>query len=111
MAKIGGVYDESMEKYIATNKVRFFVFVYIYAVSFTALYDMMVWFDTCIYHYIIPFFLYYLQALYDRSGKERKQILPGEKDKYRETRFQRDDENQTYRIIYSEMEKEKSTVF
>eukprot|EP00569_Conticribra_weissflogii_P000633 CAMPEP_0171354408 /NCGR_PEP_ID=MMETSP0878-20121228/44693_1 /TAXON_ID=67004 /ORGANISM="Thalassiosira weissflogii, Strain CCMP1336" /LENGTH=670 /DNA_ID=CAMNT_0011860381 /DNA_START=246 /DNA_END=2258 /DNA_ORIENTATION=+ len=69
MSRIGGVYDESMEKYIATNK-----------------------------------------ALYDRSGKERKQILPGEKDKYRETRFQRDDENRTYRIIYSEMEEEKSTV-
>ncbi|KAL7469752.1 hypothetical protein ACHAXS_009998 [Conticribra weissflogii] len=69
MAKMGGVYDESMEKYIATNK-----------------------------------------ALYDRSGKERKEMLPGGKDKYRETRFQRDDENQTYRIIYSEMEEEKSIV-
>jgi len=69
MSRIGGVYDESMENYIATNK-----------------------------------------ALYDRSGKERKQILPGKKDKYRETRFQRDDKNQTYRIIYSEMEEEKSTV-
>ncbi len=50
------------------------------------------------------------QALYDRSGKERKEMLPGGKDKYRETRFQRDDENQTYRIIYSEMEEEKSIV-
>ena len=43
-------------------------------------------------------------ALYDRSGVERKGMKPGEEDLYRETRFAREDEKQTYRILHSELE-------
>lgn len=63
IAKIGGNYDEEMEKFIATNK-----------------------------------------AIYDRSGKERKSMIPGGEDTYRETRFRRDDENQSYEILQTELE-------
>ncbi len=63
IAKIGGNYDEEMEKFIVTNK-----------------------------------------AIYDRSGKERKSMIPGGEDTYRETRFRRDDENQSYEILQTEME-------
>lgn len=41
------------------------------------------------------------KAIYDRSGKERKSMIPGGEDLYRETRFRRDDENQSYEILYS----------
>ena len=44
------------------------------------------------------------KALYDRSGKERKSMIPGGEDVYRETRFRRDDENETYEILYSAAE-------
>jgi hypothetical protein len=41
------------------------------------------------------------KAIYDRSGQERKSMIPGGDDVYRETRFRRDDENQSYEILYS----------
>jgi hypothetical protein len=44
------------------------------------------------------------KAIYDRSGKERKSMIPGGEDTYRETRFRRDDENQSYEILQTEME-------
>lgn len=69
LAKIGGVYDDSMEDYIATNK-----------------------------------------ALYDRSGKERKGMAPGGEDLYRETRFRRVEEDQSYEILHSELEPAQSTL-
>ena len=49
------------------------------------------------------------KAIYEQSGKERKSMIPGGKDVYRETRFSRDDENQSYQILHSEMGT-KSTV-
>lgn len=49
------------------------------------------------------------KAIYDRSGKERKSMIPGGEDSYRETRFRRDDVNQSYEILYSVTET-KSTV-
>lgn len=42
-------------------------------------------------------------ALYDRSGVERKGMKPGGEDLYRETRFSRVDEAQTYKILHSEL--------
>jgi len=63
LAKISGVYNDSMENYIATNK-----------------------------------------SLYDRSGQERKGMAPGGKDLYRETRFRRNDEEQSFEILHSETE-------
>ena len=42
------------------------------------------------------------KAIYERSGKERKFMIPGGEDIYRETRFRRDEENQSYEILYSE---------
>ena len=42
-------------------------------------------------------------ALYDRSGVERKCMKPGGEDLYRETRFARVDEAQTYTILHSEL--------
>ena len=44
------------------------------------------------------------KALYDRSGKERKSMLPGGEDLYRETRFRRVDEEQSFEILHSELE-------
>ncbi|EED86991.1 predicted protein [Thalassiosira pseudonana CCMP1335] len=44
------------------------------------------------------------KALYDKSGSERKGVVPGAKDVYRETRFKRDDGNQSFHILYSEIE-------
>lgn len=49
------------------------------------------------------------KAIYERSGTERKSMIPGGEDVYRETRFSRDDENQYYQILHSEMGT-KSTV-
>lgn len=49
------------------------------------------------------------KAIYEQSGKERKSMVPGGEDVYRETRFSRDDENQSYQILHSEMGA-KSTV-
>lgn len=43
------------------------------------------------------------KQLYDCSGRERKAMIPGGQDTYRQTRFCRDDDNQTYQILYSEM--------
>lgn len=43
------------------------------------------------------------QQLYDCSGRERKAMIPGGDDTYRKTRFSRDDDNQTYKVRYSEM--------
>ena len=63
IAKIGGVHDDAMENYIATNK-----------------------------------------AIYDRSGKERKSMTPGGDDLYRETRFSRLEDEQSYKILHSEIE-------
>ena len=68
MAKIAGIYDDSCENYIATNK-----------------------------------------ALYDRSGKERKSMIPGGEDFYRETRFCRKDDEQSYEILYSKIEAVETT--
>lgn len=46
------------------------------------------------------------QAIYDRSSMERKSMQPGERDSYRETRFRRLDGEQSYELLYSEMQKE-----
>jgi len=43
------------------------------------------------------------KALYDRSGMERKGMIPGGDDLYRETRFRRVDEEQKYEILYSKI--------
>ena len=43
------------------------------------------------------------KAIYERSGKERKSMIPGGDDLYRETIFRRDDENQSYEILYSKV--------
>ncbi|KAK1740157.1 flavin-containing monooxygenase [Skeletonema marinoi] len=48
------------------------------------------------------------KAIYDRSGKERKSMIPGGEDVYRETRFRRNDENQSYDILYSKTEAEST---
>ena len=43
------------------------------------------------------------KAIYERSGNERKSMIPGGEDTYRETRFRRDEENQSYKILHSEL--------
>jgi cation diffusion facilitator CzcD-associated flavoprotein CzcO len=43
------------------------------------------------------------EAIYDRSGKERKIMEPGGRDSYRETRFRRLDGEQSYDILHSEV--------
>lgn len=43
------------------------------------------------------------EAIYDRSGKERKIMEPGGRDSYRETRFRRLDGEQSYVILHSEV--------
>ncbi|KAL7520039.1 hypothetical protein ACHAWX_005180 [Stephanocyclus meneghinianus] len=48
------------------------------------------------------------KELYDCSGRERKAMVPGGKDTYRQTRFARDDDSRSYRILYSEMSSAQS---
>eukprot|EP00804_Cyclotella_cryptica_P030942 CCRYP_019609-RA/>CCRYP_019609-RA protein AED:0.25 eAED:0.25 QI:87/1/1/1/1/1/2/424/586 len=43
------------------------------------------------------------KEMYDCSGRERKAMVPGGEDTYRQTRFTRDDDRKSYRILYSEM--------
>ena len=43
------------------------------------------------------------KALYDQSGKERKGMVPGGDDFYRETRFRRKDDEQTFEVLHSEL--------
>ena len=43
------------------------------------------------------------KELYDCSGRERKAMIPGGEDMYRKTKFCRDDDNRSYRIVHSEM--------
>ncbi len=49
------------------------------------------------------------KALYDRSRIERKGMVPGGRDQYRETRFRRLDSKRSYEILYSEIDPTKVT--
>ena len=49
------------------------------------------------------------EAIYNRSGMERKAMEPGERDSYRETRFRRLDGEKSYDILYSEVPHETVT--
>ena len=51
------------------------------------------------------------KELYDCSGRERKAMVPGGEDLYRQTKFCRDDDNRSYRIVYSEMPAAVSSKF
>jgi hypothetical protein len=47
------------------------------------------------------------KAIYDRSQVERIGMTPGGRDLYRETRFRRQDDEQSYEIVHSEIEPTK----
>jgi hypothetical protein len=50
------------------------------------------------------------EALYDRSQREQRGMVPGGRDQYRETRFRRLDSKQSYEILYLEIDPTKVTV-
>ena len=44
------------------------------------------------------------KAIYDHSSQEHKGGFPGGADTYRQTRYKRLDEEQSYQVVYSELE-------
>ena len=91
LAKMAGLYDEKMETYIATNKVR--VFWLVVGLCHGSYHNS---------HYWRMFFVP-KKAIYEHAEGERKSLFPGGPDTYRSTCYVRDDEHQSFQITATEL--------
>jgi len=50
------------------------------------------------------------KAIYDHAGKERKSMFPGASDFYRKTRYERDDNLNSFGVVYSDVALEETNI-